>query len=68
MLGLMFMKLLNQNKMKQQENTPKVKGAYVLGSRNKTNTIAFHLAFKPKWLHRQMMRIFLGWYWVDEIK
>ena len=54
--------------MTQQENTLKVKGAYVLGSRNKTNTIAFHLAFKPKWLHRQMMRIFLGWYWVDEIK
>lgn len=59
--------------MQQQENvinggitTPKVKGAYVLGSRNKTNTIAFHLTFKPKWLHRQMMRIFLGWYWVDE--
>lgn len=45
---------------------PKAKGAYVLGSRDKTNTIAFHLAFKPIWLHRQMMRIFLGWYWVDE--
>ena len=45
---------------------PKIKGAYVLGSRNMTNTIAFHLVFKPKWLHRQMMRIFLGWYWVDE--
>ncbi len=67
--------------MEQQENVingestlkctikrpPKVKGAYVLGSRNKINTIAFHLTFKPKWLHRQMMRIFLGWYWVDEI-
>lgn len=66
--------------MEQQENTiegeftakctiklpPKVKGAYVLGSRNMENTIAFHLAFKPKWFHRQMMRIFLGWYWVDE--
>jgi hypothetical protein len=48
------------------KHTPKVKGAYVLGSRDKTNTIAFHLAFKPIWLHRQMMRIFLGWYWVDE--
>lgn len=45
---------------------PKVKGAYVLGSRNMTNTISFHLVFKPKWLHRQMMRIFFGWYWVDE--
>ena len=58
--------------MEQQEPTfefikpPKVKGGYVFGSRNKTNTIAFHLPFKPKWFHRQMMRIFFGWYWVDE--
>ena len=46
--------------------TPKTKGAYVIGSRDKTNTIAFNLAFEPKWLHRQMMRIVFGWYWVDE--
>ncbi len=66
--------------MRQEENTihgefsakytlklpPKVKGAYVLGSKNITNTISFHLEFKPKWLHRQMMRIFFGWYWVDK--
>jgi len=48
------------------KHTPKAKGAYVIGSRDKTNTIAFHLAFKPLWLHRQMMRIVFGWYWVDE--
>ena len=45
---------------------PKVKGWYVLGSTNKLNTISFSQTFKPKWLHRQMMRIFFGWYWVDE--
>ena len=39
---------------------PKVKGWYVLGSTNKLNTLSISLTQKPKWLHRQMMRIFLG--------
>ena len=45
---------------------PKVKGWYVLGSTDKSNTLSISLTFKPKWFHRQMMRIFFGWYWVDE--
>jgi hypothetical protein len=45
---------------------PKIKGWYVLGSTDKSNTLSISLTQKPKWLHRQMMRIFFGWYWVDE--
>ena len=45
---------------------PKIKGWYVLGSTDKSNTLSFSFTFKPKWFHRQMMRIFFGWYWVDE--
>lgn len=45
---------------------PKIKGWYVLGSTDKSNTLSISLTFKPKWIHRQMMRIFFGWYWVDE--
>ena len=41
-------------------------GWYVLGSKIKTNTIALGLSFKPKYLHRLMMRIFFGWFWVNE--
>jgi hypothetical protein len=58
--------------MEQQEPTfefikpPKIKGWYVLGSTNKSNTLSISLTWKPKWLHRQMMKIFFGWYWVDE--
>lgn len=45
---------------------PPIVGWYVLGSIVKTNTISFGLSFKPKYLHRLMMRIFFGWYWVDK--
>ena len=45
---------------------PKIKGWYVLGSTDKSNTLSISLTFKPKWIHRQMMRIFFGWYWVYE--
>ena len=45
---------------------PKIKGSYVLGSTNKSNTLSISLPWKPKWIHRQMMKIFFGWYWVDE--
>ena len=41
------------------------KGCYALGN-NKANTLCFYFDRKPKWLHRQMMRIFFGWYWFDE--
>ena len=47
---------------------PPIVGWYVLGSKVKTNTIAFGLSFKPKYLHRLMMRIFFGWYWVDDVR
>lgn len=42
-------------------------GGYRLG--NITNYYTqFNLSYKPNWLHRQCMRIFLGWYWIDNIK
>ena len=42
-------------------------GGYRLG--NITNYYTqFNLPYKPNWLHRQCMRIFLGWYWVDNAK
>jgi hypothetical protein len=44
---------------------PKYVGGYRIG-KHKSNYIQFNLAYKPKWLHRQCMRIFLGWYWFDE--
>ena len=39
-------------------------GGYRLGNLTH-NYIQFDMTYKPKWLHRQMMRIFFGWYWVD---
>ena len=36
-------------------------GGYRIGN-DKKNYIQFNLIKKPKWLHRQCMRIFLGWY------
>ena len=44
---------------------PKPVGGYRIGN-NKLNYIQFNLNYKPKWLHRQFIRIFLGWYWFDE--
>lgn len=40
-------------------------GGYRIGN-HKSNYIQFNLKDKPKWLHRQFMRIFLGWYWFDK--
>ena len=46
---------------------PKCVGGYRIGNSN-SNHIQFNLVYKPKWLHRQCMRILLGWYWFDEQK
>lgn len=46
---------------------PKHVGGYRIGN-HKSNYIQFNLVNKPNWLHRQFMRICLGWYWFDEIK
>lgn len=45
---------------------PKYVGGYRLGN-YKSNYIQFNLSNKPKWLHRQFMRLFLGWYWFDDL-
>ena len=44
---------------------PKYVGGYRLGNQP-THYVQFNLSHKPNWLHRQCMRIFLGWYWFDE--
>ena len=44
---------------------PKYVGGYRIGKLN-TGYIQFNLTHKPKWIHRQFMRILLGWYWYDE--
>jgi hypothetical protein len=43
---------------------PKVVGGYRLGKELK-GTVQFNICHKPKWLHRQFMRIFFGLYWFD---
>ena len=44
---------------------PEYVGGYRLGKQD-TGYFQINLTHKPKWLHRQMMRIFFGWYWFDE--
>jgi hypothetical protein len=39
-------------------------GGYRIG-KIPTGYIQFNLTHKPKWIHRQFMRILLGWYWYD---
>lgn len=43
---------------------PKVVGGYRLG-KHTSEYIQFNMYHKPIWFHRQMMRIFFGWYWFD---
>jgi hypothetical protein len=43
---------------------PKVVGGYRLGKKLK-GTVQFNICHKPKWIHRQFMRIFFGLYWFD---
>jgi len=44
---------------------PKYVGGYRLGNKE-NNSLKINLTYKPNWLHRQCMRIFLGWYWEDK--
>lgn len=45
---------------------PKYVGGYRLG--DSPGYIQFNLTYKPNWLHRKCMKIFLGWQWIDEVK
>jgi hypothetical protein len=40
-------------------------GGYRLGNHNLAMTLC--MAYKPKWIHRKMMKIFFGVQWVDTI-
>ena len=41
---------------------PKYAGCYCLGGK----TICIYFVTKPKWLHRTMMKLCLGWEWKNE--
>ena len=43
---------------------PKHVGGYKIGS-GENGCILFTLLTKPKWFHRKMMKLCLGWEWVD---
>ena len=45
-------------------SSPNYVGGYRIGKQT-TGYFQFNLTHKPKWLHRQFMRILLGWYWFD---
>lgn len=40
-------------------------GKYCIGEKN---GFCIHLESKPKWLHRKLMNMFLGWTWTDNEK
>jgi hypothetical protein len=41
---------------------PKSVGSYCMGNGKR---FCIHLETKPNWLHRNCMKLFLGWEWVD---
>jgi hypothetical protein len=41
---------------------PKYVGGYRIGGKQ---GVLFSFTYKPNWLHRKMMRLCLGWEWVD---
>jgi hypothetical protein len=41
---------------------PTYVGSYQIGG---PMGLCFSLTHKPRWLHRQMMRLCFGWVWVD---
>jgi hypothetical protein len=43
---------------------PKVVGYYRLG-KEPAGTFQISICHRPKWIHRQFMRIFFGFYWFD---
>jgi hypothetical protein len=47
------------NSLKVQQEV----GGYRLGNHNLATT--FCLTYKPKWIHRKMMKIFFGLDWID---
>ena len=62
---------LNQNRMENIETTtfkigttPPPIGGYRFGNTSNYYT-QINLNYKPKWLHRQCMKIFFGMYWFD---
>jgi hypothetical protein len=42
---------------------PNYVGGYKIG--NGVSTLQFNFLTKPNWFHRKMMKLCLGWKWVD---
>jgi len=42
--------------------TPEYVGCYSIGG---DVGLKIYFASKPKWLHRKMMKLFLGWEWIN---
>lgn len=42
---------------------PKIVGHYVLGGEY---GLKIGFTYKPNWLHRTMMKLCLGWEWIDD--
>ena len=58
-------KLTDETWIVKPTTLPKVVGGYRMG-KHTTDYIQFNMYHKPIWFHRQMMRIFFGWYWFDD--
>ena len=43
--------------------SPNYVGGYKIG--NGVSTLQFNFTTKPNWFHRKMMKLCLGWEWVD---
>jgi hypothetical protein len=48
--------------MKLNIKTPEYVGCYSIGG---DVGLKIYFASKPKWLHRKMMKLFLGWEWIN---
>lgn len=44
--------------------TPDYVGGYKFGKKGRGGTV-FSLTYKPHWVHRTMMRVCLGFYWIN---
>jgi hypothetical protein len=53
-----------QEELKIAKNPPLPVGGYRFGNAS-TYYTQMNLNYKPKWLHRQFMRIFFGLYWFN---
>ena len=54
-----------QGELKIAKTPPPSVGGYRFGNAS-THYTQMNLNYKPKWLHRQCMKMFFGLYWFDQ--